>query len=393
MKALSVSELNNYIKNIYNSDYFLSNVHVKGELSNFKMSGGNYYFSIKDEKGSSIDCILFANIAFNLIHKFQSGENVIIEGRVSFYEKAGRTSLIVRNIEADGIGQYYIELERLKKKLDAEGLFDPKHKRPIPEYISKIGVVTSKTGAVIEDIKRTVWENNLHTEIVLYPAKVQGDGASATIIKGIRELNNSNVEVIIVARGGGSTEDLFCFNDEELARTIYNSNIPIIAAIGHQIDYSIADMVADATVATPTAAGELASYNYNDAIDRLTEINNGMLNIINVKIDDYNEKISLYQNNLSILSPKSKIKKQKEILDTKEALLKEYISRKIDTIKNKYDMYVSSLSSCNAIEKLKMGYAYITDKNDKKIVSSKKIKKGDLLNIRLHDGKVRAKTI
>lgn len=393
MKTLSIKELNNYIKNIYDKDFILRDFYVKGEISNYKESHHNYYFTIKDPDGASIDCIMFAATRSNLPYDFASGQNVIINGRLSFYEKSGRTSIIVKTMEIEGLGKYYIELEKLKKKLEEMGMFDPMYKKDIPIYTTKIGVVTSKNGAAIEDIKKTIFNKNPHIEILLYGARVQGEGASDTLIEGIETLDKTDVDLIIIARGGGSKEDLIAFNDERLAYTIFKAEKPIISAVGHEIDTSICDLVADLRVATPTAAGEASTYDYEELMGQLSEIDDGMRKIIKEQVSQYRDKIEGLSQDLIYLSPISKINRLKEKYDMKKTLLDNTINERYREIKNKYNQYIDKMKTCDALDKMKKGFAYVTDDKNKKIVSAKKIKKDDKLQLRFADGKINTKVI
>lgn len=393
MKTLTVRELNNYINNLYAKDFILRDFLVKGEISNYKESHHNYYFSIKDPDGVAIDCIMFGATKDKINYDFESGQNVIIGGRLSFYEKSGRTSIIVKTMEVEGLGAYYIELEKLKKKLEEMGMFDPMYKKDIPIYTSKIGVVTSKNGAAIEDIKRTIWNKNPHVEIILYNAKVQGEGASETLIDGIETLDKTDVDLIIIARGGGSKEDLIAFNDERLAYSIFKAEKPIISAVGHEIDTSITDLVADMRVATPTAAGEASTYDYEELMDQIQEIDDGLKKIIYDQIKNYKEKIEGIEQDLTYLSPISKIERYKDMYKLMKEKLDDRIRYKYDCVKSKYNQYIDKLKSCDVLDKMKKGFAYASDNKGNRISSVKKIKKGDNINLRFTDGKIKTKVI
>ncbi|MCQ2609613.1 MAG: exodeoxyribonuclease VII large subunit, partial [Lachnospiraceae bacterium] len=364
MQAITVKELNKYIKGLYSRDFILQNLAVKGEISNYKESHGNFYFSLKDETVEAIDCIMFGSVLDKLKTDFTSGQEVIIQGELSFYEKIGKTSIIVRYMEIDGVGKYYIELEKLKKKLQEKGMFDDMYKKPIPKYGYHIGVVTSKTGAAIEDIKRTIYNKNPHAHIVLYPCKVQGEGAAESVIEGVKTLDDMNLDCIIVARGGGSKEDLYCFNDENLAYAIFSSDTPIISAVGHEIDTSITDLVADLRVATPTAAGEACTFDYHELMQDLVDKRNDMIDILSSKIDKYKEKVDSYLTNIDLLSPRSKIERHKVVLKEKSERLKNITHSRYSDIVHIYNEYIEKLKASDSLSKMKKGFAYVTnDKN------------------------------
>src|SRR3712207_3002284 len=244
MKALSVSDINNYIKKMMDNDFILNNSLIKGEISNFKIhSSGHIYFSLKD-LNSKINCVMFKSYAANLKIIPQDGMKVIVKGRISTYVKGGNYQLYCESIQLDGLGELYIAFEQLKEKLQREGLFDMEHKRPIPKYAKKIGVITSPTGAAIRDIINVTKRRNNSVNLLIYPAIVQGVNASRDVINGIEVLNKRNdIDLIIIARGGGSIEELWTFNDENLARAIYKSSIPVITGVGHEVDYTIVDFV------------------------------------------------------------------------------------------------------------------------------------------------------
>lgn len=393
MQAITVRELNKYIKGLYSRDFILQNLAVKGEISNYKESHGNYYFALKGETGESIDCIMFASVLDKLKMDFTSGQEVIIQGELSFYEKTGKTSIVVRYMEIDGIGKYYIELEKLKKKLEEKGMFDDIYKKPIPTYGYHIGVVTSKTGAAIEDIKRTIYNKNPHAHIVLYPCKVQGEGAAESVIEGIKALDKMDLDCIIVARGGGSKEDLYCFNDENLAYAIFSTKTPIISAVGHEIDISITDLVADLRVATPTAAGEACTFDYHELMQDLVDKRNEMLDILHRKKDIYREKIDNYEQNINLLSPRAKLENNKTILKEKKERLKNIMHNKYTNIIYTYNEYIEKLKASDSLDKMRKGFAYVTNDKNKKIVSIKDVKKNDKINLRVHDGTIHARVV
>ena len=307
-EAVSVSQLNKYIKEMFADDNILKNVIVKGEVSNAKESRGNYYFSLKDDF-SQIQCIVFSSYSGQNVdvNSLVDGREVIVYGKVSVYEKGGNYSIYVTKIENYGLGEFYVKLEELKKKLYEKGMFDPLYKKEIPKYSMNIGVVTAKNGAAIRDIYKTIKDKNPYANVVLYPSLVQGDNAYKTIVDGIMCLDNLELDVIIIGRGGGSIEDLYCFNDERVAYAIFNAKTPIISAVGHEINDSISDLVADARVATPTAAGEMATFSYEDFESDLDNYKLTLDNLINDKLSLIKDKLDRLNKEIHLLAPNLKI--------------------------------------------------------------------------------------
>lgn len=387
--AVSVSQLNKYIKEMFQEDIILNDVLVKGEISNLRESKGNYYFVLKDNF-SSIGCIVFPSFSGREVDvkTLSDGIEVIIEGRVSVYEKSGTYSIYVSKVTNSGLGEYYIRLEKLKKELYEKGMFDDIYKKDIPKYSMNIGVVTAKNGAAIKDIERTIYNKNPYANIVLYPALVQGDLAYQSIIDGIIELDKLNLDVIIIGRGGGSIEDLWTFNDERVAYAIFNAKTPIISAVGHEINESISDLVADVRVATPTAAGELATFDYKEFEEDIMNYNLTLNDIITNKLDEAKEKIINKKELLYRLAPKSRIERYKEKLNYANDKINFNINIKIKNVKNEIIKYIEILKSKNILDKIEKGLSYVTDEKDKKITSVKELKKGDILKSRFADGLV-----
>ena len=387
MKILTVTELNNYIKNIINDDYILKNVSVEGEISNLKLSYGNYYFSLKDDN-ASIACIIFANAINFDKNILRDGVFVKIKGRVSVYEKQGRYAIYVNEIENAGLGKLYEELEKLKRQLYERGMFDSMYKKEIPKYANSVGIVTAKNGAAIKDIMKTMLDKNPYVRAVLYPAIVQGDMAKDSIVNGIKILDSMGLDVIIVGRGGGSKDDLSCFNAVEVAYAIFNAKTPIISAVGHEIDITIADMVADIRVATPTAAGNIATFDYRELMDKYDEYVIDMEEIVRGKIENYTEQIDIYEQQLNGTSPLSKIREKMSTLLYKNERIRNLFFDKYRAYKNKLDNFSNQIKYLNPLNNLKNGMAYVTDYNNNYVSTVKKIKKGDKLNLTFKDGVV-----
>ena len=387
MKILTVSELNNYIKNIINDDYILKNVSVEGEISNLKLSYGNYYFNLKDDN-ASIACIIFANAVNFDKNILRDGVFVKIKGRVSVYEKQGRYAIYINEIETAGLGKLYEELEKLKKELYERGMFDAMYKKEIPKYSNNVGIVTAKNGAAIKDIMKTMLDKNPYVRAVLYPAVVQGDMAKDSIVKGIEILDSMGLDVIIVGRGGGSKDDLNCFNAVEVAYAIFNAKTPIISAVGHEIDITIADMVADIRVATPTAAGNIATFDYRELMDKYDEYIIEIENIVREKIENYIEQLDIYEQRLDLTSPISKNHEKMTTLLYKNEKIKNLFYDKYRAYENRLENLKNQIKYLNPLYNLKNGMAYITDNKNNYVSTVKKIKKGDKLNIIFKDGTV-----
>ena len=390
IKTLSVSEVNNYIKKILDNDFILNNLSVKGEISNLKLhSSGHIYFSLKDSSGK-INCIMFKNRAYDLKFPLEDGMEVTIRGRASVYTASGTFQIYCDEIEKEGLGELYIKFEKLKSKLAKEGYFDEDLKKDIPRDIRTIGVVTSETGAAIQDIKNVIRRRNTLVDILLYPAQVQGIGAYKTIIEGIKYFNRKkNVDVIIIGRGGGSIEELWNFNEEELAVSIFNSSIPIVSAVGHEVDFTISDFVEDLRAATPSQAAELVAPLEEDIYKRI-EINKYNLNMIMER--KFNAEKNLLENYDELLRLKSPLNKivngYLEIQNLKERL-DFSIKNKIDKEKQKLISLNEILQARSPINILRKGYAIVKDDNDNLLKSVEDFKNKENINITLRDGYVK----
>ena len=386
-EAVSVTQLNRYIKEMFYDDNILNNVIVKGEVSNFKKSKENYYFSLKDDF-SNIQCIIFSN-SFNVsdsLDKVTDGSQVIVQGKVAVYEKNGTYSIYVSSIEHSGLGEYYLKLEELKKKLFEMGMFDDSYKKEIPKYALNIGVVTAENGAAIRDIYKTIKNKNPYANITLYPSLVQGDNAYLSIVDGIMTLDKMDLDVIIVGRGGGSIEDLYCFNDERVAYAIFNAKTPIISAVGHEINDSISDLVADARAATPTAAGELATFSYADFENVLENYKSTIESILQDKINIERNRLDNFNLKIQSLSPITRLERYKDLVKYNNEQLNKNILYKITFVKNKLNKYIDMLKSRDILDKLSKGLSYNTNVKGKKITTVKNIKVGDEIMSRMKDG-------
>lgn len=386
-EPITVTALNKYIKNIVDNDEFLGMVYIRGEISNFKNHyTGHLYFTLKDET-SLIKCVMFKTYTSNLNFTPKDGMSVVILGSVSVFERDGVYQIYVKGMEMDGVGALYAEYERLKSKLTEEGLFDENKKKKIPMLPKSIGVITSKTGAVIRDIINVTTRRFPNVNIKLYPASVQGKGAAETIVNGLKYFNQArNVDVIIVARGGGSLEDLWPFNEEITARAIYESNIPVISAVGHETDFTIADFVADLRAPTPSAAGELAVPELNELIWKLGNIRKKMCLLLTQKLELMKNKYYSLMNSKVLKNPYDVLQQKTLTVEKFESELISNITIKIKDDKLKLIKIASSLDALSPLKTLARGYSIIEDKNKNVITSVKEIKKDDIVSIVLADG-------
>lgn len=412
-KYLTVTAVTRYIKHKIESDLNLRKIYLKGEISNFKAhSSGHFYFSIKDEN-SVIKAIMFSTHAKKLGFIPTEGMKILVTGSISLYEATGNYQIYVEELIEDGIGNLYIAFEKLKEKLSKEGLFDTKYKKEIPKYPTKVGIVTASTGAAIRDILSTIKRRYPICETYLFPCLVQGETAPIDIVKKLKQAENFGVDVIIVGRGGGSFEDMNCFNDEMVARTVFSMNTPVISAVGHEIDYTIIDFVSDLRAPTPTGAAEMAVPNLFD-LNNLIKQYNIRLNEVIIKNINYKKLImEKFKTSFVIKNPMLMFNTKKQQLDIKiekiNNILKEKIvikKEKLNLIKNSYVIknpeiiyknkendllrLIEKIELLNPMSILKRGYT-ITYKDDKVIKSIKDLKINDLIKINYHDGYIEAK--
>ena len=394
IKTLTVSEVTNYIKRMLDNDFILSNLSVKGEISNLKYHGsGHIYFTLKDSNGK-VNCVMFKGNALILDFELEEGMEVIIKGRASIYPATGSFQLYCDEIKKEGLGDLFIKFEKLKEKLSKAGYFDEANKKPLPRFPEKIGIVTSPTGAAIKDIINVSARRSTLVDLVLYPAAVQGIGAYKEIIKGINYFNKTkSVDIIIVGRGGGSIEELWNFNEEELAKAIFNSKIPIISAVGHEIDFTISDFVADVRAATPSQGAEIAVPLSRDIEAKIYDIAKLLDKRIDDKLKECKSDLSSAERILKIHSPIAKISNSYLELDKLQDRLNFVIKTKLDREKNKISNFNNLLSAHNPINVICKGYAIIED-NEKNIITSKEQLKETIdLKIYLKDGNVEGKFV
>ena len=412
-RYITVTTLNRYLKNKFDTDPNIQTLFLKGEISNFKgHTRGHLYFTLKDET-SRINAVMFSSSASKLTFIPKDGMKVLVVGRVSVYEPNGGYQIYINEMQEDGLGNLYLKFEELKKKLSSEGLFDEAHKKPIPKFPTKIGIVTAPTGAAIRDILSTIKRRFPNVETILFPSLVQGDLAKNNIVESIKNADEFNLDVLIVGRGGGSIEDLWPFNEEEVARAIYDAKTPIISAVGHEIDFTIADFVADLRAPTPTGAAEMAVPNIIDVKNFINQLDirlnkdiNNVLNINSTKIDNLKSSYVLSNPLASFEIKEQKIDNLIDILNTRINYIIDKNNKKLDNIKtnyiinnpdsfiniynNNYELLLNKLSLLNPLNVLKKGYSVLT-KDNKTISDSKKIKENDIVNIKLYKGSIDAK--
>lgn len=392
-KVYSVSQINLYIKNMFANDYALNNIYIKGEVSNCKYhTSGHIYFTLKDTSGQ-MAAVMFAGQRSGLKFRMEEGQSVIVLGSVSVYERDGKYQLYAREILLDGAGVLYQKFEELKRKLEIEGLFSATHKKPIPAYPQKIGVVTAKTGAAIQDIINIAARRNPYIQLVLYPAIVQGDAAAASIVKGISVLDKMNMDIIIVGRGGGSIEDLWAFNEEVVARAIYQCQTPVISAIGHETDTTIADFVSDMRAPTPSAAAELATYKISDLLEQIVDYNMDLNHIMKRKTAYYRSLLEQKKLKLEHASPIYQIRQKKQHLMEYENRITDLMQRKLQDKRHALELYMAKMNGLSPIGKLNQGYALVSNLENQVVNSIEKVKVEDVLTISVRDGEIEAKVL
>ncbi len=376
---------------MFSQDYLLNAVSVKGEISNCKYhASGHIYFTLKD-KSSVLACVMFAgNRTKGLSFPLKEGMQVIVSGNIDIYERDGKYQLYARNITQDGIGELYEKFERLKNELSQRGMFDPMYKKPIPALVKRLGVVTAPNGAAIRDIISISKARNPYIEIILYPALVQGEGAVNSIVKGIKMLEMIGVDAMIVGRGGGSLEDLWAFNEEAVAQAIFDCDVPIISAVGHETDTTIADFVADVRAETPSAAAQIAVCQIKNVTESIEALRNRLYKNISVSIESNKNRVELKKSNLLRLSPKRQIADRRFRLMQDEEHLKKSILDIISMKRHELMIRSERLNGVSPLEKLKQGYSYAVDANSKNINSIERVNTGDSFDLYVTDGIISA---
>lgn len=389
----TVAQVNSYIRNMFAQDFMLNAINVRGEVSNCKYhTSGHIYFTLKDGEGA-IACVMFAGNKAGLSFRMQAGQQVVVSGSIDVYERDGKYQLYAKKIQLDGEGDLYARFIRLKEELEEMGMFSPEYKQPIPKYSKTLGVVTASTGAAVRDIIHIARRRNPYVQIVLYPATVQGAQAPASIVNGIRTLERLQVDVIIVGRGGGSIEDLWAFNEREVAQAVFDCTVPIISAVGHETDTTIIDYVSDLRAPTPSAAAELAVYEQ----DLLEQQLAGMASALCRHMCNAIEKRRLLAENYSVrllkASPIHRIHEQRNRLAFTEDRLTGAMSAKLQSARHRLELYLEKYKGLSPLGKLNQGYAYVADAQGRTVNSIKQVAEGDAMSVYVSDGRIEAQAV
>ncbi|MDO5702295.1 MAG: exodeoxyribonuclease VII large subunit [Lachnospiraceae bacterium] len=432
-KIFTVGQINRYIRGLFAQDTLLTGVFVRGEISNCKYhTSGHIYFSIKDETGS-LACVMFAGNRRGLAFPMKDGDKVVVSGTVDVYERDGRYQLYAREIHLEGEGELFERFQRLKRKLEAEGLFRVEIKKPIPGYAGSVGIVTAPTGAAIRDIQNIAGRRNPYVQLILCPALVQGDGAAESIVRGINMLDGL-VDVIIVGRGGGSLEDLWAFNEEIVARAIYNCSTPVISAVGHETDVTISDFAADLRAPTPSAAAELAVYDRAKLLELRSSYERAVREAMRRKISDLRMNEKIIRARLETSGPSHKLRERQMRASQLEARFANTLPRRLEEARRRYEgypdrmkpamteklkesarrasdirrelksgwegvygsrvntfsIYLARLDGLNPLSRLRQGFSFVTDGNGKAVRSAETLKPGDQITVQVIDGKIEA---
>lgn len=385
----TVEQVNKYIKNMFTQDFLLHQICIKGEVSNCKYhTSGHIYFTLKDKSGT-ISAVMFAGYRRGLRFQMKEGDKVIVTGSVEVYERDGKYQVYAREIELEGAGNLYLQFEALKKELEEMGMFAPEYKKPIPAFAKRVGIVTAPTGAAIQDIRNIATRRNPYVQLIIYPALVQGDGAAQSIVNGIQALEQLGVDVIIVGRGGGSIEDLWAFNEECVARAIFDCNVPIISAVGHETDWTIADFVSDLRAPTPSAAAELAVFDYALTKQRLMEHKLRMNRAMSRSVSMVRQRLEHEKTKLKFLSPMSRLNENRRRLVELEERIASQMNQTWTQKKHQLMLLARSLDGLSPAKKISSGYAYVESKG-KSIRTIQNVQIEDEIMIHVSDGKMRA---
>ena len=386
----SVGQVNNYIKNMFAQDFMLRNITIKGEISNCKYhSSGHIYFTLKDASGT-LSAVMFAGYRRGLKFQMKEGDKVMVTGSIEVYERSGSYQMYAREIELDGAGNLYLRFEALKKELEEMGMFAPEYKRPIPKYAKTVGVVTASTGAAIQDIRNVSHRRNPYVQMILYPAQVQGDGAAETIVRGIQALERYGVDVIIVGRGGGSIEDLWAFNEEIVARAIFDCSVPVISAVGHETDWTIADYVSDLRAPTPSAAAELAVFDLTQVQKGLADQKYRMEYALKRGIADARRMLKHQQEKLHLLSPRSRMNENRRRLVEYEDKMQSLMRQGLTAKKHQLSLLARTLDGLSPMKKISNGYAFLENQEGKAVKSIAQMEVGNQITVHLQDGRLQA---
>ena len=386
----SVGQINRYVKNMFTQDFILQKIYVKGEVSNCKYhTSGHIYFSLKDETGV-LSCVMFAGHRRGLAFRMKDGDRVVVGGVVDVYERDGRYQLYAKEISLEGAGALYERFLALKTELEEMGMFAQEYKQPIPAFIHRLGVVTAPTGAAVQDIRNISLRRDPYLQIILYPALVQGEGAADSIVRGIHMLDQAEVDVIIIGRGGGSIEDLWAFNEEKVARAIFECRTPIISAVGHETDFTIADFVADLRAPTPSAAAELAVADFRQILQNIAGLRDRMQKAMQRRAELGRAQLMQYQMRFQYLNPEAKLRDNRQRLADLDELLRRAMKNRIAEERHMLGIYLERYRGLSPLYKLNQGYSFVSDREGNGIISTKQVHSGDLLEISVTDGVIEA---
>lgn len=386
----SVSQVNAYIKNMFSQDFALSRIFVKGEVSNCKYhTSGHIYFTLKDGLGA-MQAVMFAGRRKGLSFRLEEGQQVVVKGSIEVYERDGRYQLYANEITLDGAGDLFRRFEKLRNELEEMGMFSPEYKLPISKYAATVGIVTASTGAAIRDIINIAGRRNPYVQLILCPAIVQGAGAAPSIVRAIQILDAMNLDVLIVGRGGGSIEDLWAFNEESVARAIFACHTPVISAVGHETDVTIADYVADLRAPTPSAAAELAVFDYHLFEQQCLTMMQQMTNRMDQKMEQYNSRLEKFRLKLKVHSPESKLNERRQYLEDARLRMSHQMEKRISDLRHRLELLCSRMDGLSPLKKISGGYGFITDESGKRVETVEGLKAGNTLTIRLPDGRVNA---
>lgn len=387
----SVGQVNQYIKNMFAQDFLLERILVRGEVSNCKYhASGHIYFTLKDTAGT-IACVMFAGNRRGLTFRMKEGDNVIVSGSVQVYERDGKYQLYAREISLDGVGERYVRLEQLKRELAEMGMFAPEYKRPVPAYARTIGIVTAPTGAAIRDIQTIASRRNPTVQLILYPALVQGDGAVASIINGIHALEQLGVDVMIVGRGGGSIEDLWAFNEEAVARAVFDCSIPVISAVGHETDTTLIDYVADLRAPTPSAAAELAVWKLDTAHGHIEDLRLQMDQLMRGQIAQLRSRLESLTLQMKYASPENQLNMRLQYMMDLEDRMTKRMEQLLSEARHRMQLLAQRLESGSPLRKLSAGYSLVTDEQGNIVNDFERIETGMVLTLHMLDGDVKTR--
>lgn len=391
MKTIfSVGQINRYVKNMFTQDFILQKIYIKGEVSNCKYhTSGHIYFSLKDETGV-LSCVMFAGHRRGLAFRMKDGDRVVVGGAVDVYERDGKYQLYAKEIALEGAGALYERFLALKAELEEMGMFAQEYKQSIPSFVRRLGVVTAPTGAAVQDIRNISLRRNPYLQIILYPALVQGEGAADSIVRGIHMLDQADVDVIIVGRGGGSIEDLWAFNEEKVARAIFECRTPVISAVGHETDFTIADFVADLRAPTPSAAAELAVADFRQILQNIVSLRERLYRGMQQKTKIARAQMEQYQLRLQYLSPESRLRDNRQRLIDLDARLRRNMQNRLAEERHVLGIYLERYRGLSPLSKLNQGYSFVADCKGRGITSTEQIHPGDVVEISVTDGVIEA---